>query len=63
MNKKLLKTRKLYEEEKTNYDCVDGVIDELKKAKHRLVYFLKMLQQISNLKKLENNYLKLFWKQ
>ena len=41
VNKKLLKTSKLYEEVKTNYDYVDGVIDEHKKAKHRLVYFPK----------------------
>ena len=41
VNKNYLKTRKLYEEVETNYDYVDGVIDKHRKAKHRLVYFLK----------------------
>ena len=41
MNKKLLKIRKSCEEVEVDCDCVDGVIDELKKAKDRLVAFVK----------------------
>ena len=41
VNKKLLKIRTLYEEVEADYNCVDGVVDELKKAKDRLVAFVK----------------------
>ena len=41
MNKKLLKIRKSCEEVEVDGDCVDGVIDELKKTKDRLVAFVK----------------------
>ena len=41
VNKKLLKIRKSCEEVEVDCDCVDGVIDELKKAKDRLVAFVK----------------------
>ena len=41
VNKKLLNIRKSCEEVEVDYDCLDGVIDELKKEKDRLVTFVK----------------------
>ena len=41
VNKKLLNIRKSFDEVQADYNCLDGVIDELKKGKDRLVTFVK----------------------